>query len=281
VQLFIGDFQARVTPVADTDPSTNVSDRFDIEPGTYTFIARADGFGAQKFTRTIAAGQRADFPVALAPNFASASRGAKATGDAGASSDPNTGESTDATPVQQSALLRNLIDDREGTTWASREDGQPVSGRQVTVALGGGLQTIGRVQVSALLRPPNADDPGGDADSQNRFTALRRFAIEACTASAANQNCAGNAGFTRVFTSPANAFPSVAPRPRAPELTLRSFTFPGTQATHLRLRVLSSQCTGQPAFAGDHDADPTNDADCPSSDQGGTVRAAELEAYNK
>jgi extracellular elastinolytic metalloproteinase len=280
VQLFVGDFQARVTPVADTDPSTDLGDRVDLEPGTYTFIARAAGFGAVRFTRTIAAGRRADLPVAMQPNVASAARGARITGDAGASVDPNTGDPVDATPAQQQALLRNLIDDDEGTTWASRGTG-PVAGRQVTIALAGGLQTIGRVQVSALLRPADPDDAGGDTDSQNRFTALRRFAIEACTAAAANGYCADDAGFMPVATSPADAFPSVAPRPRAPELTLRSFAIPSTRATHLRLRVLSNQCTGQRAYAGDTDADPTNDADCPSSDKAGTVRAAELEAFAK
>jgi extracellular elastinolytic metalloproteinase len=35
-QLFLGQYQARVTPVADTDPATaGVDDVFEIVPGTY------------------------------------------------------------------------------------------------------------------------------------------------------------------------------------------------------------------------------------------------------
>ncbi len=39
---------------------------------------------------------------------------------------------------------------------------------------------------------------------------------------------------------------------------------PATAATHVQLRVVSNQCTGNPAFQID-DADPTNDASCLSS----------------
>jgi hypothetical protein len=43
---------------------------------------------------------------------------------------------------------------------------------------------------------------------------------------------------------------------------------------------VSNQCTGNPAFQID-DADPTNDASCLSSDESTTVRAAELEVFDK
>lgn len=85
--------------------------------------------------------------------------------------------------------------DTEDTAW-NRTDAQPdVSGSQVTVDLQGGVQTVNRVQVSALLEVGN-----------NRFTALRRFQILACNA--AERNCsAPNTGFQSIYTSPANAFP--------------------------------------------------------------------------
>jgi hypothetical protein len=72
----------------------------------------------------------------------------------------------------------------------------------------------------------------------------------------------------------------VRPRPRAPELTLRSFDVPQTRATHVMLRVLSNQCTGQPLYRGDLDDDPLNDADCVTgSTQDDNVRAAELQVF--
>ena len=78
-----------------------------------------------------------------------------------------------------------------------------------------------------------------------------------------------------------NAFPSDAPRPVAPSLLLRTFTFSAVQATHLRIVVRSSQCTDGPAFQGEQDADPFNATDCNSAGPAATrfVRVAELQAY--
>lgn len=53
---------------------------------------------------------------------------------------------------------------------------------------------------------------------------------------------------------------------------------PPTEATHVRLEVLTNQCTGGPEFQGDQDDDPRNITDCSAgSDQDLNVRAAELE----
>jgi hypothetical protein len=140
---------------------------------------------------------------------------------------------------------------------------------------------VRRVHVSALLRPADANDAGGDTEGQNRFTALRSFEVYACTASVLNLNCALETGFTRVYTSPSHAFPGDVPRPTAPDLLLRAFDIPATRATHLQLRVLTNQCTGGPAFQGDQDADPLNDSNCATgSDAGGAVRAAEFQAFS-
>ena len=94
-----------------------------------------------------------------------------------------------------------------------------------------------------------------------------------------NGNC--TTGFTKVFTSPDDAFPGVAPRPVAPNLIMRSFTLPSAvSATHLRLVVDTSQCTGAQAYAGEQDNDPTNSTDCTAnSSDAGQVIAAELEAF--
>ncbi len=57
---------------------------------------------------------------------------------------------------------------------------------------------------------------------------------------------------------------------------------PATKATHLRLKVLTNQCTGGPDFAGEQDNDPLNDTDCQlGSDADETVFAAEPSAASR
>ena len=43
---------------------------------------------------------------------------------------------------------------------------------------------------------------------------------------------------------------------------MRSFDIPRTKATHLRVEVLTNQCTGAPDFAGEQDDDPRAATDC-------------------
>ena len=65
---------------------------------------------------------------------------------------------------------------------------------------------------------------------------------------------------------------------------MRSFDVPQTKATHLRFRVVSSQCTGTPAYAGEQDNDTRADTDCATAapaTASQTVRAAEFEAFSK
>ncbi|HEU5160941.1 MAG TPA: M36 family metallopeptidase [Streptosporangiaceae bacterium] len=257
VRLYVGDYEARAVPVADTDPATTLGATFRMVPGKYSFVAVGAGFGHKRFTADIRAGNRTLDP-ALARNLAAAANGATAAGDG----------------VNQA----RLVDETEATNWASLT--APVAGRQVTVDLAGDAPaTVRRVQVSALLRPDIQDpaDPGG----QNRFSALRQFRVLACDA-ASGADCADSASYRAVFTSPAGAFPSGMPRPRAPELIMRSFSIPATTATHLRLEVVSSQCTGNPAYAGEQDADPRSTTDCATgSAAAGQVRAAEFQAYTR
>ena len=140
----------------------------------------------------------------------------------------------------------------------------------VTVDLQGGVQNVKRVNVSAMLNPEN----GG------RFRALRQFEIWTCNGNAVT--CANNTNFTKIYTSPANAFPGVRPRPVAPDLILRTFDVPDTNATHVQLRVVSNQCTATgTGFRGDQDADPLNDSDCVTgSDADLDVKAAELQVFS-
>ena len=83
-----------------------------------------------------------------------------------------------------------------------------------------------------------------------------------------------------MFTSPADAFPSIAPRPRAPELIIRSFDIPDTGRRTCGFEVVTNQCTGAPDYAGEQDADPRAGTDCTTnSPQALNVRAAEFQAF--
>jgi len=242
--------------VADTDAATSLGNTVSVVPGTYEFVVRAPGRGLVRVgPLTVGAGQAVSLPVQLPANLASSANGATASGDG--------------------VNIARLIDDDEATNWASL--GSPVAGKQVTVDLAGGVQVVRRVQVSAMLRPTITSD--ADPATQNRFSALRQFRVLACKASG-EVTCTAAADFTPVFTSPADAFPSIAPRPRAPELILRSFDIPPTTATHLRFEVVTNQCTGGPDFAGEQDNDPRAGTDCATfSPQGRNVRAAEFQAF--
>jgi hypothetical protein len=265
-QLFVGDYEARSTPVADTDPDTPLDDTLQMVPGTYEFLARGDGFGAQRFTLTVTAGDSVEASVDMPGNLASKHKGATATGNG--------------------INLDKLIDDTEATNWAflgqATDAGQEeAAGKQVTVRLdpSSPSHVVDRVQVSAMLRPPDPEDPGGDTGGQSRYSALRRFRILTCQASGP-VDCTRDGQFSVIFTSPANAFPAVAPRPRAPDLILRSFDVPDTGATHVRIVVLTNQCTGTPDFLGDQDDDPGNVTDCiAGSTQERNVRIAELQVF--
>jgi hypothetical protein len=252
-RLYVGDYEARAVPVADTDPNTPLPDTAELVPGRYRFVVVADGFGSSRFERTVRPGEHATVRPPLQRNLASGAQGATAGGDG--------------------VNLDRLIDDTEATNWASV--GTPVAGRSVTVDLAGSHpQLVTRVQVSALLRPATEGDP--DPGAQNRFTALRQFEILSCY-----QDCADPANYRRVFTSSANAFPADVPRPTAPDLTSRSFRIAPTLATHLMIRVVANQCTGGPAYAGDQDDDPRSTSDCTTGNPtvAQTVRISELQAF--
>jgi len=259
VRLFIGDYEGRVTPIADTDPATARGTTFSMVPGTYRAVAQGAGLGLQRLTITAAKGR----PVTVAPdmalNLASSANGATATGDG--------------------VYVGSLIDDTEATNWASLNS--PVVGKAVTVKLTGtGAQTVERLNVSAMLHGATAANTL-DPLAQNRYTALRQFAVYSCNA-AAGTDCSNSANFTLAYTSPADAFPGRTPRPRAPELIFKSFDIPTTSATHLQLRVVHSQCTGGPQYNGVQDNDPRADEACSTgSTQALNVRAAEFQAFSR
>jgi extracellular elastinolytic metalloproteinase len=250
--VYVGHYEARVTPIDRVE-------RFVVNPEGYEFVAKAPGQGFVRFwVRQLQAGENRTITIRFAENWAAAANGATAAGD---------GE-----------RHGSLIDETESTNWQDLT--APVAGRQVTVNLGG-ARDFRLARVSAYLLPPIPQPPPQDPITQNRFSALRAFELYSCTAGAdaANPTCDGAiaAGWTKILTSPADAFPAKPPRPVSGDLLLRTFQLPRTTATHVRLTVLSNQCTGNPAFNGEQDNDPRTTTNCDGTPIANQVRVAELQ----
>ncbi len=275
--LYAGRYEARVTPIADSDPATTRPATVRLVPGTYDFVLQADGYGLFRFRAKIVAGETHVREIHLSKNVASASNGAFVDGSSA------------------SLNASKLIDDTEASNWAGLSEAgvsvdTPGAHPFVNVNLGGGQQVIREVRVSAMLRPAdpaqdeNPNQP--DDESGSRFTALRQFAIEVCNESASN-DCSSTlpssdaaSPYQRIYTSPHNAFNGKRPRPLAPNLLMKRFDVPDTAATHVRLVALENQCTGQAGYAGEQDNDPLNATDCKqASTRDESVRAAELEVF--
>jgi hypothetical protein len=262
-RIYVGHYEARVSPIADTDPATmgtNLDDVADFAPGTYELVARAPGYGLLRGRKQFYSGEDSIIEFRFPTNYAASAKGATATGDGTAPG--------------------NLIDDTERTQWTAEGTitggNLSVDGRKVTIDLAGTDSVrINRLQVSALL-----------SAGQNRFTALRQFEVWACNNDhPADDDCSVDSGFHRVYTSPADSFPADPPRPVAPQLILREFDISNTRATHLRFVVKTSQCTGAPLFQGEQDADPRATTDCDSNVAANAafrfVRAAEFQAFKE
>jgi hypothetical protein len=263
-KVYVGQFEGRASQIADTDPATtnsgsviNLDDSAHFVPGRYDFLVVAKGHGAFRFSANLK-GAAQTLDVRMPVNLASAAAGAAASGD-------GTGQAL-------------AIDETETTNWSA--DGRDaagtltgIAGKQVTIDLAGTkAQALTDVQVSAMINP-----------GQSRFAALRSFELWACDS--ANSDCATDAGYTKVYTSAADAFPGDAPRPNAPQLIMRDFKLPlKVKATHLRLRVLTSQCTGGPGYQGEQDADPSATTDCDTNVSAAStrrfVRIAEIQAFS-
>lgn len=265
-KVFVGDYEARVTPVADTDPATDLGSSAEFTPGTYRmlYVSPDRGFHRFELTVTDGAAQRVTIDDRL-PNLASSAAGATVIG-----------------ATAGSLNAEALIDGTEATNWGGvTAENVDVSKPYVAVDLAGDVHTIDRVQVSALLTPTTVPGSGlplaqEDPDSGSRFTALRSFELQACVADCADPG----ATWTTFFTSADDAFPGTRPRPVAPDQTLRSFDVPQTQAAAVRLVTLENQCTGNNEYAGEQDADPANATDCATaSDRGTIVHAAELQVF--
>jgi hypothetical protein len=258
--FFVGKYEARVTPIADTDPATELDAVAAFVPGTYEFVVRAKGYGLMRVAPRAIDTTGGTISVTLQRNWASSNRGATISGEG--------------------VNLKQLIDDTEATNWAVVGRQPSVAGASVVVDLAGGARTVDTVRVSAMLRPRDFED--ADSVGQNRFTALRQFEIWTCNSDLeADRNCTTADDFKRIFVSAEDAFATAKPRPLAPNLLFKSFDVTNTLATHVKLVVRTNQCLGNPDYRGDQDADPLNDTDCVTgSTRDNDVRAAELQVFS-
>jgi hypothetical protein len=270
-RIFVGHFEARVSPIADTNPATtglNLDDVAEFVPGDYELLATAPGYGFLRGRKTFYKGEDSIIEFRFAKNHAASAQGATATG-------------TDGTD------FANLLDGTENTNWTApgtvTAGNLSVDGKKVTIDLAGTEPVrIRDLNVSAMLR-----------SGQNRFTALRQFEVWACNNGGSSAlhhdsppaDCTQDSGYKKVYTSVADAFPGDPPRPVSPQLILRSFDIPSTTATHLRFVVKTSQCTGGPLFQGEQDNDPIATTDCdsnvPANNARSFVRAAEFQAFSE
>ena len=74
-KIFVGDYEARSVPIADTDPGTATpTDTAKFVGGTYHFLVQAPGYGHLRFPRTITSNATVD--IFMSTNRASLSKGA-------------------------------------------------------------------------------------------------------------------------------------------------------------------------------------------------------------
>jgi hypothetical protein len=272
--VYVGRWEARATPVADSLRKTKRDATVALTPGTYDVLFAGNGFGLTRTTLTVKAGQHVTKRIPVHTNLASVHNGAKVVGSSAGSLNAEA-----------------LVDDTEATNWAGINADQGVDAAHpwVVIDLAGGKHRLHTARVSAMLRPAPASPTDlpllrraedADPDSGSRFTALRRFALEVCVQTTSNKCTGADGRWKRIYTSPADAFPGARPRPVAPNLALRTFDIPDSMATHVRFVALENQCTGFAGYAGEQDNDPTNDTDCKDgSDRDLSVRAAELELF--
>ena len=223
----------------------------------FRFVVNGAGFGSQRLSRTFQPGAVVDWQIDLARNLASTTSGATASGDG--------------------INLARVNDDTEATDWASTGRRRR---RAVTIDLAGDQpQTVasGQRERHAAAGDHGRPDPGG----QNRFTALRSFLMPGLQRDTRRLH-PGRAVMprsSRVGRPRSRVVVSVRWRRR---LNLRTFPISPVQATHLRLVVVASQCTGGPLYAGEQDNDPRAATDCATaSPLAGQVRIAEIQAFSR
>jgi Zn-dependent metalloprotease len=204
-RVIVGDFEARVTPLARTSSTGGFSAK--LVSGSYDVTIQAPGYGAQTF-KAIAV--RADatkrMTLQVAPNLASKANGATIV----------SASSEDAgLPAQF------LIDDTEASAWATQSGSTPYNSgpdQRVTIKLAAPGR-ITSIAVSAFK-----------TTTASRFEAMRDFTLQTSTD-----------GVTWT-TAQTGSFTFQPPRPTAPDLHLRSFKLAKpVQAGYVRFFIDSVQ----------------------------------------
>src|SRR4051812_5734249 len=204
-RVIVGDFHARVTPLARTSSTGGFSAR--MVAGTYDVTVQAPGYGAQTFKGVaVGAGGTRRVTLRVAPNLASRSNGATVV--SASSEDPGL-------PAQF------LIDDTEGSAWSTQKGATPYNAgpdQRVTIKLGKPGR-ITSIAVSAFK-----------TTAASRFEALRDFTFQTSTD-----------GVTW-STAQTGTFTWQTPRPTAPDLHLKSFKLATpVQASYVRFFIDSAQ----------------------------------------
>ena len=140
-----------------------------------------------RFRKTFKADDNPTITLRFAPNFASTTQGAQATGDAAPFTNPA------GTVVQPApTVLKNLIDDSEASDWQAAAT-QGADGLERRRRAGDDRSAGSRPETichSRAARSSGRSSTPRRADvSENRFTALREFEIWTCNDQAAD--CSG------------------------------------------------------------------------------------------
>lgn len=245
-RIIVGQYATRSRGIADTDPATvvdetddttrlatqNLTDTATFVPGTYDFMVAAPGYGIHRFTQELKAGN-STVTFKLPSNWASTARGAVAT--------------SSASLAENADRANETIDDSEDTGAIIGDEGN-VIGAWLTVDLGQERE-FSHLRMSVAGGPTYA----------GRMQSIRSFELRTCEGECADPTKDYE---TVVYTSAPDAFAGGIPRPFQPDMNIRGFDLPVIKAQHVQLRVLHSQCSGNPAYQGDIDNDPLNNTDC-------------------
>ncbi len=222
--IFVGHYEARVSPIADTNPSTsaggprsanNLDARAAFVPGRYEFVAKASGHGTVRFRKTLAAGTArtvtvtdADEPrVALPRRYGHRRRRASLR--------PDRRHRGDELAVDRHPRPREAGHRRSRRRCPAD---QPRAGER---ACSCPARTASRRSASSR---------SGRATTRPRRAAARSRP----TSSSA-------------IETDGHAFPGTTPRPRSSDMLTRSFALPGTySATHVRIVVADEPVHRQP-----------------------------------
>ena len=159
IRLYVGDYEARAMPIADTDPDTDAAGHVPDRRRAAVLSSRpvGAGFGHRKFSSFVLAGRAQELPLNLPRNLALGARPARVFSGDGVN-------------------LDKLGDDTEATNWASLDG---VAGKRVTVDLAGDHAAAGQ--------PGQRERAAAAADRRRRRRPDRRTGSARCGRSASRR----------------------------------------------------------------------------------------------